>query len=49
MEQKTSIISNGTENFNNPILNFAWNNNFKLPLGISLDVDLVDDGFSRLL
>lgn len=32
--------SNGTENFNNPILNFAWNNNFKLPLGISLDVDL---------
>jgi hypothetical protein len=21
-------------------LNFAWNNNFKLPLGISLDVDL---------
>lgn len=41
--------SNGTENFNNPILNFAWNNNFKLPLGISLDVDLVDDGFSRLL
>lgn len=32
--------SNGTENFNNPILNFVWNNNFKLPLGISLDVDL---------
>ena len=32
--------SNGTENFNNPIFNFAWNNNFKLPLGISLDVDL---------
>ena len=28
------------QNFNNPILNFAWNNNFKLPLGISLDVDL---------
>ena len=21
-------------------MNFAWNNNFKLPLGISLDVDL---------
>ena len=34
---------NGIENFDNPFFTFAWRNNFKLPLGISLDVDLGGD------
>lgn len=30
----------GQVNFNNPIGNFVWRNNFRLPLGFSFDVDL---------
>ena len=31
---------NGLKNFNNPMGNFSWNNHFRLPWGIGLDVDL---------
>ena len=30
----------GLKNFNNPMGNFSWNNHFRLPWGIGLDVDL---------
>ena len=33
-------MPNGTQkNFNNPIGSFMWNNNFRLPLGFTLDAD----------
>ena len=33
-------MSHGTQkNFNNPIGSFMWNNNFRLPLGFTLDAD----------
>ena len=30
----------GLKNFNNPIGNFVWNNNFRLPWGVLLDADV---------